>query len=55
MLRLCYSDEVSGLKDDLGGGNVLDDSEGYTRSSNNKDVNYQEKEDSLDAAVEASD
>ncbi|RXK40074.1 hypothetical protein M231_02714 [Tremella mesenterica] len=44
-------DEVEGLKDSLGGGQTLDDSEGYTRSSNqNNDAMQQERE--IDAAVD---
>ncbi|WVW84934.1 hypothetical protein I302_106970 [Kwoniella bestiolae CBS 10118] len=43
-------DEVEGLKDTIGGGQVLDDSEGYTRSSN-KDVSALKQEDEVDAAV----
>ncbi|WWC62830.1 uncharacterized protein I303_105428 [Kwoniella dejecticola CBS 10117] len=43
-------EEVEGLKDTIGGGEVLDDSEGYTRSSN-KDVSAMKQEDEVDAAV----
>ncbi|WRT68012.1 uncharacterized protein IL334_004987 [Kwoniella shivajii] len=43
-------DEVKGLKDSIGGGEVLDDSEGYTRSSN-KDSSAMKQEDEVDAAV----
>ncbi|WVQ65314.1 hypothetical protein V866_003427 [Kwoniella sp. B9012] len=43
-------EEVEGLKDTIGGGEVLDDSEGYTRSSN-KDVSALKQEDEVDAAV----
>lgn len=50
-LWLIGTDEVEGLKDTIGGGQVLDDSEGYTRSSN-KDVNPMKQEQELDAAVD---
>ncbi|CAD6566800.1 MAG: hypothetical protein TREMPRED_002966 [Tremellales sp. Tagirdzhanova-0007] len=43
--------EVSGLKDTIGGGQVLNDSEGYTRSSN-KDVKPMQQEQAVDAAVD---
>lgn len=46
------SDEVEGLKDSIGGGEVLDDSEGYTRSSN-KDAHPMKAEEDLDAKVDA--
>jgi hypothetical protein len=46
------ADEVNGLKDTIGGGEILDDSEGYTRSSN-KDVDPLKQEKELDAAVDA--
>ncbi|ORX37195.1 hypothetical protein BD324DRAFT_650802 [Kockovaella imperatae] len=45
------SDEVEALKDDIGGGKVLDDSEGYTRSSN-KDVNPMKQEQEIDQVVD---
>jgi hypothetical protein len=45
------SDEVEGLKDSIGGGEVLDESEGYTRSSN-KTEGYEAKEQELDQKVE---
>lgn len=48
-----FLDEVDGLKDTIGGGAVLDDSEGYTRSSNKEATNAQQAEDELDAKVEA--
>jgi hypothetical protein len=44
-------EEVEGLKDSIGGGQVLDDSEGYTRSSN-KDNNAYKQEQEVDAAVD---
>lgn len=44
--------EVEGLKDSIGGGEVLDDSEGYTRSSN-KDANPMQQEQAVDAAVDS--
>ncbi|WWC88436.1 uncharacterized protein L201_003347 [Kwoniella dendrophila CBS 6074] len=43
-------EEVEGLKDSIGGGEVLDDKEGYTRSSN-KDASAYKQEDEVDAAV----
>jgi hypothetical protein len=54
-VRLSYRallilDEVKGLKDSIGGGEVLDDSEGYTRSSN-KDSHPMEADAKVDAAV----
>ena len=45
-------EEVEGLKDSIGGGQVLDDSEGYTRSSN-KDANPMQQEQAVDAAVDS--
>lgn len=45
------ADEVEGLKDQLGGGEVLE-GEGYTRSSNKKD-GYAAAEDELDEQVNA--
>ena len=30
----CRIDEVQGLKDELGGGGIVDDSQGYVRASN---------------------
>ena len=45
------TEEVEGLKDGLGGGDVLDDSQGYTRSSN-KDVKPMQQEEAVDAAVD---
>nr|XP_031864429.1 uncharacterized protein CI109_000343 [Kwoniella shandongensis]KAA5531501.1 hypothetical protein CI109_000343 [Kwoniella shandongensis] len=44
-------DEVAGLKDSLSEGEALDDSEGYTRSSN-KDANPLKAEQDVDAAVD---
>ncbi|KAL7420707.1 hypothetical protein Q5752_004658 [Cryptotrichosporon argae] len=44
-------EEVSGLKDSIGGGEILDDSEGYTRNAGQK--NYAQADEELDAAVEA--
>ncbi|KAK4688369.1 hypothetical protein P7C73_g1742, partial [Tremellales sp. Uapishka_1] len=44
-------DEVEGLKDSIGGGEVLDDSEGYTRSSN-ADNNPMKQENEIDAAID---
>lgn len=46
------TDEVEGLKDTIGGGEVLDESEGYTRSSN-KDVHPMKQEEELDAKIDA--
>ncbi|ORY30586.1 hypothetical protein BCR39DRAFT_558578 [Naematelia encephala] len=46
------TEEVEGLKDSLGGGQVLDDSEGYTRSSN-KDSKPLQQEQDVDAAIDA--
>lgn len=48
---LISSDEVEGLKDTIGGGAVLDDSEGYTRSSN-KSGGYEQAEQELDSKVD---
>lgn len=45
-------DEVEGLKDTIGGGQILDESEGYTRSSN-KDVHPMKGEEELDAKIDA--
>jgi len=45
-------DEVEGLKDTIGGGAVLDESEGYTRSSN-KDAHPMKGEEDLDAKIDA--
>ena len=47
---LNITDEVEGLKDTIGGGEILDDSEGYTRASN-KDVKPMQQEEEIDAAV----
>jgi len=44
--------EVEGLKDELGGGKVLDDAEGYTRTSN-KDVKAMKGDEELDAKVDS--
>lgn len=44
--------EVDGLKDAIGGGKILDDSEGYTRSTN-KDVHALQGDEELDAKVDA--
>jgi hypothetical protein len=41
---------VEDLKDSIGGGQVLDDSEGYTRSSN-QDVDPLKQEKEIDAKV----
>jgi hypothetical protein len=46
------ADEVEGLKDTIGGGEVLDESEGYTRSSN-KDAHPMKGEEELDAKIDA--
>jgi hypothetical protein len=46
------ADEVEGLKDSIGGGEVLDESEGYTRSSN-KDAHPMKGEEELDAKIDA--
>ena len=43
-------EEVEGLKDTIGGGQVLNDSEGYTRSTN-KDNKPMQQEEAVDAAV----
>ena len=51
-MKLTTLDEVEGLKDSIGGGEVLDDSEGYTRSSN-KDAHPMKAEEELDAKVDA--
>jgi hypothetical protein len=55
-LKECFPpnqvDEVEGLKDSIGGGQILDDSEGYTRSSN-KDVNAMKQEQEVDEAVDS--
>jgi hypothetical protein len=40
------------LKDSIGGGEVLDESEGYTRSSN-KDAHPMKGEEELDAKIDA--
>lgn len=47
-----HVDEVEGLKDTIGGGEVLDESEGYTRSSN-KDAHPMKGEEELDAKIDA--
>ena len=51
-MRLTVAEEVDGLKDNIGGGKVLDDSVGYTRSSN-KDADPLKAEKDVDAAVDA--
>lgn len=43
---------MEGLKDSLGGGQVLDDSEGYTRSSN-KNVDPLAADKKVDEAIDA--
>ena len=47
-----FADEVAGLKDTIGGGEVLNESEGYTRSSN-KDAHPMKGEEELDAKIDA--
>jgi hypothetical protein len=49
---LTPADEVEGLKDSLSGGEALDESEGYTRSSN-KDAHPMKGEEELDAKIDA--
>jgi len=46
------ADEVKGLKDDIGGGEILDDSQGYTRASN-KDAHPMKQEQELDAKIDS--
>jgi len=46
------TEEVDGLKDTIGGGQILDGSEGYTRSSN-RDVKPMQQEQAVDAAVDS--
>jgi len=52
LTRANPADEVEGLKDTIGGGEVLDESEGYTRSSN-KDAHPMKGEEELDAKIDA--
>lgn len=47
-----FADEVADLKDTIGGGEVLNESEGYTRSSN-KDAHPMKGEEELDAKIDA--
>jgi len=49
--RQVSSQEVQGLKDEIGGGQVLDDGVGYTRSSN-KDAKPMQQEEAVDAAID---
>jgi len=42
---------VEGLKDTIGGGQILDDSEGYTRASN-KNAKPMQQEEKIDAAID---
>jgi hypothetical protein len=46
------AEEAEGLKDSIGGGQILDDSEGYTRSSN-KDQKAMQGEEELDKKIDA--
>lgn len=52
MTSLTKLEEVEGLKDSIGGGKVLDESEGYTRSSN-KDQHAMQSEEELDKKIDA--
>lgn len=52
MFTCLRTEEVEALKDDLGGGEVLDESEGHTRSSN-KDSHPMQAEEDVDKAVDA--
>ncbi|KAK8858807.1 hypothetical protein IAR55_003037 [Kwoniella newhampshirensis] len=51
LATLTIPDEVAGLKDSLSEGEALNDSEGYTRSSN-QDAKPMQAEEEVDAAVD---